>query len=460
LIKVQKIVWEDKAIAKEAGLESYLNEIKDTPLLTPEQERNLAHKAKKGNRAARDEMIRSNLKLVVSIAKKYRGRAKGMSFLDLIAEGNLGLFRAVERYDPERPKKIKDKDSGEIIDAGTGYRFSTYATWWIKQAIRRAMVNTAKTIRIPSYMVEIIGRWKNVSTKLYHALGRQPTINEIARELDISPDSIGIIKRMIRAGDSPQAFSLELLHSFSEGLEDVAAKRPEESVFSEDESEKIKQLLGAIDEREALILRLRYGIGGKPARTLREIGQMIGLTRERVRQIENDALRKLQRLWLKLRKKRTPAGEADDENNISMTSLPPPMKPFEVNLGADRCADSIEKARVRVQKAINEAVAANRIEMRIICDGVTNGLRDALCKMLRSDSNVTYVDVEPEGDSEGAAAIAVYLKREEDEHRKAVFLAAEARRAKSKRTSKIRRKTAKKSRGRKSSPRKKSKKKK
>jgi RNA polymerase primary sigma factor len=428
-------------------------------LLTPEQERDLAHSAKKGDRAARDEMIRSNLKLVVSIAKMYRGRAKGMSFLDLIAEGNLGLFRAVERYDPERPKKIKDEISGEVIDTGTGHRFSTYATWWIKQAIRRAMVNTAKTIRIPSYMVEIIGRWKNVSMKLYHILGRQPTINEIARELDISPDSIGIIKRMIRTGDSPQAFSLELLHSFSEGLEDIAAKRPEESVFSKDESEKIKQLLGAIDEREALILRLRYGIGGKPARTLREIGQMIDLTRERVRQIENDALRKLQRLWLKLRKKRTPAGEAADENDISMTSLPPPMKPFGVNLSADGCADSMEKARVRVQKAINEAVAANRIEMRIICDGVANGLRDALCKMLRSDDNVTYVDVEPEGGPEGAA-IAVYLRREEDEHRKAVFLAAEARRAKTKRTSKIRRKTAKKSRGRKSSPRKKSKKKK
>ncbi len=430
---------EGKAIARETGLEAYLNEIKDIPLLTAEQERELTLRAKQQDRAARDEMIRSNLKLVVSIAKKYKGRVKGMSFLDLIAEGNLGLFRAVERYDPERPKEVKGMDQVP----GVGYRFSTYATWWIKQAIRRAVINTAKTIRIPSYMVEIISRWKNVSARLYYALGRQPTINEIAHELNISPDSIGIIKRMIRAGDSPQALSLELLHSFTEGLEDVTASRPEERLFSEDESERIKQMLGAIDEREALILRLRYGIGGKTPKTLREIGWMIDLTRERVRQIENNALRKLQRLWMKLRKKRTPAGAGADDREISTSSLPPPVKPFEVNLRTDSCADFVRKASERVERAICEAVANKRIEVRIVYDKSRRDLRDALCKMLRADHNVTYVDIDSEEPSE-EGVLAAYLRRKDDERYKNAFLTAEARRAKSKRAAATRRKTPKK----------------
>lgn len=419
---------EDKVIAKEVGLETYLADIKDTPLLTAEQEKDLAMRAKKGDRAARDEMIRSNLRLVVSIAKQYKGRVKGMSFLDLIAEGNLGLFRAVERYDPDRPKEWKgDPALQEGDKTGQGHRFSTYATWWIKQAIRRAVVNTAKTIRIPSYMVEIISRWKNVSMKLVHHLGRQPTVNEIAQELDISPDSIGIIKRMIRAGESSQAFSLELLYTFSEGLEDIAAAKPDESMFSEDESEKIKQMLGAIDEREALILRLRYGLGGKTSKTLREIGDMIDLTRERVRQIENDALRKLQRLWMKLRAKPSASGVPPNEREISAVNLPPPIRPFEVSLLTEGSASSMPFALEKVKQAVAEAVARKRIEMRIIYDAARTDLRDALCKVLRSDSNVTYVDLHPEEDmSEGM--LGVYLRREDDERRRSTLLASEARR--------------------------------
>jgi RNA polymerase primary sigma factor len=434
---------EGKVIAKEAGLEAYLADIKDVPLLTAEQERDLALRAKKGDRAARDEMIRSNLRLVVSIAKKYKGRVKGMSFLDLIAEGNLGLFRAVERYDPERPKEFKGEiPHPEGEKPGQGHRFSTYATWWIKQAIRRAVVNTAKTIRIPSYMVEIISRWKNVSMRLLHGLGRQPTVNEIAQELSISPDSIGIIKRMIRAGDSSQAYSLELLHTFSEGLEDIAAVRPEESIFSEDESDKIKQLLGAIDEREALILRLRYGLGGKTSKTLREIGDMIDLTRERVRQIENDGLRKLQRLWMKLRKQPSTTGAPGDERDISTASLPPPIKPLEVNLTGDG-AESVQAALARASHGISEAVAHNRIEMRIVYDPDRLDLRDAICKALRADKNVTYVDVHPEENvSEGV--LAVYIRREEDERRRVNLLAAEVKRVKEKTAA--RRKTARKAR--------------
>jgi RNA polymerase primary sigma factor len=419
---------EDNVIAREAGIETYLADIKDAPLLTAEQEKDLATRAKKGDRAARDEMIRSNLRLVVSIAKKYKGRVKGMSFLDLIAEGNLGLFRAVERYDPDRPKEPRgDVPLPEGDKAPLGHRFSTYATWWIKQAIRRAVVNTAKTIRIPSYMVEIISRWKNVAMRLHHTLGRQPTINEIAQELNISPDSIGIIKRMIRAGESSQAFNMELLYTFSEGLEEIAAAKPEESIFSEDESEKIKQMLGAIDEREALILRLRYGLGGKTSKTLREIGAMIDLTRERIRQIENDALRKLQRLWMKLRTKASASGVPGEDREISTAHLPPPIKPFEVNLLPDGVALSMQAAIEKVRHAIAEAVANKRIEMRIVYNLTRNDLRDALCKTLHADSNVTYVDPHPE-ENVSDGVLAVYLRREDDERRRITLLAGESRR--------------------------------
>ena len=424
---------EGRVIAKEAGLETYLADIKDVPLLTAEQEKGLALRAKSGDRAARDEMIRSNLRLVVSIAKKYKGRVRGMSFLDLIAEGNLGLFRAVERYDPHRPKDGKgDVALPEGDTVNQGCRFSTYATWWIKQAIRRAVVNTAKTIRIPSYMVEMISRWKNVSMKLIHHLGRQPSVNEIAQELDISPDSIGIIKRMIRAGESSQALNLELLHTFSEGLEDVAETKPQESMFSDDESDKIRQMLGAIDEREALILRLRYGLGGRPSKTLREIGDMIDLTRERVRQIENDALRKLQRLWMKLRAKPSASGASGGERGMSAANLPPPIKPVEVTLLAEGSASSIPFALEKVKQAISEAVARKRIEMRVIYDASRTDLRDALCRMLRADGNVTYVDPRPEEDASDGM-LGVYLRREDDERRKSTFLAAVPRRARGRR---------------------------
>lgn len=414
-------------ITKEAGLEAYLTEIKDVPLLTAEQEKDLATRAKKGDRAARDEMIRSNLRLVVSIAKMYKGRVKGMAFLDLIAEGNLGLFRAVERYDPDRPKEFKGK-TAPPEGAPTGHRFSTYATWWIKQAIRRAVVNTAKTIRIPSYMVEIITRWKNVAMRLHHALGRQPTANEIAQELNVSPDSIGIIKRMIRTGETPQSLSLELLHSFSDGLEEVAANA-EENLFSEDESEKIRQMLGAIDEREALILRLRYGIGGKTPRTLREIGCMIDLTRERIRQIENDALRKLQRLWIILRKKPSNRNKGDDdEEDIITSNIPPPIQPYEVDLQAEGCAESRDKAAARLERAVNDAVTHKRIEMRIIIGPAGVEMRDAICKILRENPNITYVDSRAE-DSVPEGTLTAYVRRDDDERRKSIFFVPAPRRA-------------------------------
>jgi RNA polymerase primary sigma factor len=262
-------------IPREAALETYLTEINEVPLLKAEEERELARRIKKGDVAARERMIRANLRLVVSIAKSYLNR--GLSFLDLIEEGNLGLLKAVERFNPDQ-----------------NCRFSTYATWWIKQSIRRALINTVKTVRIPSYMVELIARWKNRSAELSQKLGRQPSVAEMATELGIPPESLNIIKRTIRASlTGAPPLSLDVIPSGSENIVDARREAPEETVFDTDEIQKIEQLLAAIDQREADILRMRYGIGDREPMTLKEIGERVNLTRERVRQIEAEAIRKL-----------------------------------------------------------------------------------------------------------------------------------------------------------------------
>jgi len=220
-------------------------------------------------------MINSNLRLVVSIAKNYVNR--GLPFSDLIAEGNIGLLKAVERFSP-------DADC----------RFSTYATWWIKQAIRRAITNTVKTVRIPAYMVETIAQWKNAASALTARLGHAPTIEEIAREISLSPNNATVIKRVINATrTSTQPVSLDLLCSLNEVIEDRTTPRPDQQFFDDYEKEKIRQLLECISEREAAVLRMRYGIEDNTPMTLEEIGARLGLTRERIRQIENEALNKL-----------------------------------------------------------------------------------------------------------------------------------------------------------------------
>lgn len=262
--------------ARESDLDTYLREIKHIQLLTAAQEMELSTLIREHNdAAAREHMIRANLRLVVAIAKKYVNR--GLSFMDLIEEGNLGLLKAVERFDPAEK-----------------CRFSTYATWWIKQAIRRALVNTSKSVRIPSYLVEHIAKWKNASTELGQTLGRTATPEEVAAKLNIPPERAEIIKRAMRANSpSQQPVSLEVMVDMLENLKDERTKRPDEELFDQNEIEKLQELLNSIDEREAKILRMRFGLGDAKPMTLKEIGAEINLTRERVRQIENEALRKL-----------------------------------------------------------------------------------------------------------------------------------------------------------------------
>src|SRR5438874_1649878 len=254
----------------QSPLETYLREINETALLSADEEKQLAHRIEAGDHEARDQMVRANLRLVVNIARSYTG--KGLGLQDLIEEGNLGLLRAVEGFDPTM-----------------NTRFSTYASYWIKQSIKRALVNTAKTIRIPAYMVELLAKWRRATAKLQDELGRPPTHEEVARSLNLPKKKLNIIKKAIRVYNSaPQTDQPESGWSLDEMLMDGHAKTPDTQMVEEDDLHHVLDLLEKMDKREATVLRMRFGLDDEEPKTLKEIGECLGLTRERVRQIESE----------------------------------------------------------------------------------------------------------------------------------------------------------------------------
>jgi RNA polymerase primary sigma factor len=259
----------------QSPLETYLREINETRLLTAEEEQSLARRIGKGDAEARDRMVRANLRLVVNIARSYVG--KGLGLQDLIEEGNLGLLRAVEGFDPEM-----------------GNRFSTYASYWIKQSIKRSLINSSKTIRIPAYMVELLSKWRRATNRLSDELGRAPTQEETARLLGLPKKKLPIIKKAIQIHNAtPQGDQSEQGWSLGEMVADERLKSPDEELLDHDVLKTALDLIGTLDPREATILRMRFGLNDTPPHTLKEFGLVLGLTRERVRQIETEALQRL-----------------------------------------------------------------------------------------------------------------------------------------------------------------------
>jgi RNA polymerase primary sigma factor len=257
-------------------LQIYLHDINDTPLLSAQEERELAELVGQGDPSAREHMVKANLRLVVNIARGYLG--KGLCLEDLIEEGNLGLMRAVEGFDG-------------MMDT----RFSTYASYWIKQSIRRAVMNNGKPIRLPAYMVSLLAKWKRVTNGLTERFGRPPTPDEVGRALRLSKKKVGIVAKAIKVnnltphseGSGDDGIALD------DVLTDDRCKAPDDLLIEADDLERIFEHLEQLDEREASVVRMRFGLDPYSAMTLREVGENLGLTRERVRQLENQALLKL-----------------------------------------------------------------------------------------------------------------------------------------------------------------------
>jgi RNA polymerase primary sigma factor len=260
------------------SLRLYLRSIGRVELLTAEQEVSLAKRIERGDMAAKQHMIEANLRLVVSIAKGYLGR--GLTFLDLIQEGSLGLIRAVEKFDYRR-----------------GYKFSTYATWWIRQAVTRAIADKARTIRIPVHMVEKLNKVVHVERQLVQELGREPTPEEIASELDTTTREVKDILRMAQLPVSlEKPIGEEEDSELGDFVEDETAESPFELALENLRKENVRKALEALPPREREVIEMRFGLKGHEARTLEEVGRAFGVTRERIRQIENNTLKKLEHL--------------------------------------------------------------------------------------------------------------------------------------------------------------------
>jgi RNA polymerase primary sigma factor len=264
------------AASRTSHLQLYLRDVNETPLLSAEQERALAEQVAAGDPEARDHMVRANLRLVVNIARSYLG--KGLSLDDLIEEGNLGLLRAVEGF-----------------DAGMATRFSTYASFWIKQAMRRAVLNQGKPIRLPAYMVTLLAKWRRANASLTDQLGRPPTLEEVGQALGLSKRKLAILARAVEVHQVT-------LHTASSGDEwslldelpaDDHGKPAEEQLVEADDLRRVLERLDRLDDREATVVRMRFGLPPYDPMTLREVGQRLGLTRERVRQLESLALSRL-----------------------------------------------------------------------------------------------------------------------------------------------------------------------
>ena len=275
MMSPEEIEKMQESLAVDDPVRMYLKEIGKVPLLDPEREHELAKKMMEGDEKAKNEIVEANLRLVVSIAKKHVG--KGMAFLDLIQEGNLGLMKAVDKFDYEK-----------------GFKFSTYATWWIRQAITRAIADQARTIRIPVHMVETINRQIRVSRQLMLSLGREPTTAEIAKEMGVSENKVRDIQRI-----SQDTISLETPVGEEEDsnlgtfLSDTTTATPEESATVSMLKEQLLSVLGSLTPREQKVVMLRYGLEDGHPKTLEEVGKEFNVTRERIRQIEAKALKKL-----------------------------------------------------------------------------------------------------------------------------------------------------------------------
>jgi RNA polymerase primary sigma factor len=268
----------------DTAIRLYLREIGQVKLLTPQEEIELAAKIKKGDKKAREHMIKANLRLVVKIARDYEGI--GLPLLDLISEGNIGLMKAVERFDPNK-----------------GGKLSTYGSWWIKQSIKRALANQSKTIRLPVHLVDKISRMRRMAMKLQEEFGREPTDEELAAELGTTASRVAQMRTAsIRPASLDAPIGDDDSNNFSEMVEDERAVNPYDELEDKTVVSMLQEMVKHLDEREATILRYRFGLDGGTEKTLEEVGVKFGVTRERVRQIQNLALRKLRKMIERLEK--------------------------------------------------------------------------------------------------------------------------------------------------------------